>query len=66
MAKSLFFKHSILDVWEGPEHASVTCYSLFGEIEEANKIDSAKAEKFWIAMRETSSRQTRGLHSLQN
>ena len=40
MAESLFFKHSILDVWEGPEHASATCYSLFGKIEEANKIDS--------------------------
>ena len=29
-----------LDVWEGSEYASVICYSLFGKIEDANKLDS--------------------------
>ena len=30
----------ILDVWQGSEYASVICHSLFGKIEDANKIDS--------------------------
>ena len=35
-----FFKHSNLDVRQGSEYASVICYSLFGKIEDANKIIS--------------------------
>ena len=34
-------KHSILDVWQGSEYASVICYSLFGKTEDGNKTDSA-------------------------
>ena len=37
---TFFVKHSILDVWQGSEYASVICYSLFVKIEDANKIDS--------------------------
>ena len=38
---SLFFvKHSILDVWQGSEYASVIYYSLFYKTDDANKIDS--------------------------
>ena len=39
MDKSLiiyFVKH--LDVWQDSEYASVICYSLFGKIQEANKL----------------------------
>ena len=32
-------KHSILDVLQGSEYASVVCYSLFEETKDANKID---------------------------
>ena len=39
-AVNFFVKHSILDVWQGSEYASVICYSLFAKIEDANKIDS--------------------------
>ena len=35
----LFVKHSILDVWQNSEYASVIGYSLFGKIMAANKID---------------------------
>ena len=43
MAKAVnfFVKHSILDIWQGFEYASVICYSFFGEIEEANEFDLA-------------------------
>ena len=34
-----FVKHSILEVWQNSEYASVICYSLFGKIDGANKID---------------------------
>ena len=34
-----FVKHSILGVWQNSEYAFVICYSLFGKIEGANKID---------------------------
>ena len=37
---TFFVKHSILDVWQGSQYASVICHSLFGIIEYANKIDS--------------------------
>ena len=45
MCKDCFFfnKYSILDVWQGSEYASVIWYSLFGKIEDANKIDSVTA-----------------------
>ena len=36
---TLFVKHSILDVWQNSEYASVICYSLFGKIMAANEID---------------------------
>ena len=36
---TFFVKHAILDVWQGSEYASAICYSLFGKIEDANKID---------------------------
>ena len=32
-------KHSILDIWQNSEYTSVICYSLFGKIVGANKID---------------------------
>ena len=35
-----FVKHSILDVRQGFEYTSVICYSPFGKIEDAKKIDS--------------------------
>ena len=37
---TFFVKHSILDAWQGFEYVSVICYTLFGKIENANKIDS--------------------------
>ena len=37
---TFFVKHSILDVWQGSEYASVICYSLFVRVEDASKIDS--------------------------
>ena len=39
-AINFFVKHSMLDVRQGSEYASVMCYSLFGKIEDTNKIDS--------------------------
>ena len=39
--KNYFVKHSILDISQGSEYASVICYSLSGKTENANKIDSA-------------------------
>ena len=37
---NFFVKHSILDVWQGSEYTSVTCYSLFGKIEDSDNINS--------------------------
>ena len=34
-----FIKHSILDIWQNSEYASVICCSLFGKIEGGNKIN---------------------------
>ena len=31
---------SILEAWQGSEYTPVTCYSLFGKIEDTSKIDS--------------------------
>ena len=36
---TFFVKHSILDVCQSFEYASVICYSLFGKFENAYKID---------------------------
>ena len=42
-AVNFFVKHSILDVWQGFEYRPVICYSSFGKIEDAKKIDSVEA-----------------------
>ena len=39
MPLTIFVKHSILDVWQSFEDTSVICHSLFGESQDANKID---------------------------
>ena len=41
---TFFVKHSILDVWQNSKHASVICYSLFGNIEDTNKFDLVAIE----------------------
>ena len=38
-AVNFFVKHSILDVWQNSEYASVICYSLFQKIENVNKFN---------------------------
>ena len=40
MSLNFFVKLSILDVWHGSEYTSAICYSLFGKIDDSNKIDS--------------------------
>ena len=40
MAKTFLGKHSIVDIWQGSKYASAICYSLFGKIDDAKKIDS--------------------------
>ena len=37
---TFFVKHSILDIWQGSDYASVISYSLFGKTEDVNKNDS--------------------------
>ena len=41
-------KHSILDVLQGSEYASVICYSLFEKTEDANKIDSIAMKIYFL------------------
>ena len=41
-----FVKHFIVDIWQNSEYASVICYSLFGKIEDVNKIDSVAIQIF--------------------
>ena len=38
-AANFFGKHSIIDVWQNSEYASVICYSLFQKIENVNKFN---------------------------
>ena len=42
--KLFFVKHSILDVWQNCEYASVICYSLIEKIEAADKFDLVTKE----------------------
>ena len=40
---NILLEPSILEAWQGSEYTSVTCYSLFGKIEDTSKIDSVAA-----------------------